>query len=155
MTHYSSNTIYDLPTFKRRDLRFIFFNRYEFILLTKMRTETKTVPSTWYVFNVQRCTHSDFHICALFALLAYIRNRPIFIRKSEAFLSWLAICLIFWWFYLSSVWWLRKYYHVKIRLDEGLKFCSERLWPLCLKPNAMAASVKTKDIKKRVRNISQ
>ena len=42
------------------------FNRYVFILLTKMRTETKTVPSTWYIFNVQGCTHTDFHICALY-----------------------------------------------------------------------------------------
>ena len=32
-------------------------NRYVIILLTKMRT--------WYNFNVQRCTHTDFHICVL------------------------------------------------------------------------------------------
>ena len=44
---------------------FHLFNRYVFILLTKMRTETKTVPSTWYIFSVQGCTHIDFHICAL------------------------------------------------------------------------------------------
>ena len=30
------------------------FNQYVFILLTKMRTETKTVPSTWYIFDVNR-----------------------------------------------------------------------------------------------------
>ena len=45
---------------------FYLFNRYVFILLTKLRTETKTVPSTWYIFNVQGCTHTDFHICALY-----------------------------------------------------------------------------------------
>ena len=45
---------------------FHLFNRYVFILLTKMRTDTKTVPSTWYIFNVQGCTHIDFHICALY-----------------------------------------------------------------------------------------
>ena len=44
---------------------FHLFNRYVFILLTKMRAEAKTVPSTWYIFNVQGCTHIDFHICAL------------------------------------------------------------------------------------------
>ena len=50
-----STALHELQTFH-------LFNRYVFILLTKMRTETKTVPSTWYVFNVQRCTHTDFHI---------------------------------------------------------------------------------------------
>ena len=38
------------------------FKRYVFILLTKMRTETKTVPSTWYIFNVQGCTRTYFSI---------------------------------------------------------------------------------------------
>ena len=33
------------------------FKRYVFILLTKMRTETKTVPSTWYIFDVSRSHH--------------------------------------------------------------------------------------------------
>ena len=45
---------------------FHLFNRYVFILLTTMRTETKTVPSTSYMFNVQGCTHADFHICAIY-----------------------------------------------------------------------------------------
>ena len=45
---------------------FHLFNWYVFILLTKTRTETKTVPSTWYVFNVQACTHTDFHLCAIY-----------------------------------------------------------------------------------------
>ena len=48
---------------------FHLFNRYVFILLKKMRTETKTVPSTWYSFNVQRCTHTDFVICVLYYYL--------------------------------------------------------------------------------------
>ena len=41
------------------------FNRYVFILLTKMRTETKTVPPTEYIFNVQGCTHTEFYMCTL------------------------------------------------------------------------------------------
>ena len=43
---------------------FHLFNQYVFILVSKMRTETKTVPSTSSFFNVQGCTHTDFHICA-------------------------------------------------------------------------------------------
>ena len=39
------------------------FNRYVFILLTKMRTGTKTVPST--IFSTFRGTHTDFSIRAL------------------------------------------------------------------------------------------
>ena len=35
----------------------IFFKRNVFILLSKMRTETKTVPSTWYIFDVSRSRH--------------------------------------------------------------------------------------------------
>ena len=31
-----------------------------------MRTETKTVPSTSSIFNVQGCILTDFHICALY-----------------------------------------------------------------------------------------
>ena len=33
------------------------FNRYVFILLTKIRSETKIVPSTWNIFNVSRSRH--------------------------------------------------------------------------------------------------
>ena len=39
-------------------IRFIFL----FILVTKMRTENKTVPSTWYIFNVQWCLHRFSHV---------------------------------------------------------------------------------------------
>ena len=45
------------------------FNRYMFILLTKMRTGTKTVLSTWYIFNVQGCTHADFYMCLIWYCL--------------------------------------------------------------------------------------
>ena len=49
-----------------------------------MQTEIKTVPSTWYILNVQGCTHTDFHV-----LLAYIRNRRIFIGKAKrCFRDW-------------------------------------------------------------------
>ena len=49
-------------------------------------------------------THWFFHMCLILLLAYYRKNRRIFIGKSEELLSWLAICLIFWWFYLSSVW---------------------------------------------------
>ena len=39
-------------------IRFIFL----FILVTKMWTENKTVPSTWYIFNVQWCLHWFSHV---------------------------------------------------------------------------------------------
>ena len=49
--------------FNLRNIREIhLFNRYRFILLTKMRTKTKTFPSTWYIFNFQKCTHTDFRV---------------------------------------------------------------------------------------------
>ena len=47
--------------FNLRNIREIhLFNRYVFIFLTKMRTKTRTFLSTWYIFNVQKCTHTDF-----------------------------------------------------------------------------------------------
>ena len=49
-----------------------------------------------------------------------MRDQRILIGKSEELLSWVAICLLFWWFYLSSVWWLR---FVKNQIQ----------WPLCSK----------------------
>ena len=111
---------------------FHLFNRYVIILLTKMRTETKTVPLTWHIFIL------------IFTYVPY-RNRPNFIGKSEALLLWLVICLIFWWFYLSSVGWLGRYWFMK-------KF----MWGLeILLRTIVAAVLKTKDIKKRARNISQ
>ena len=36
--------------------------RYVFILLTKMQTETKTVPSTWYTFDVSISHHIKGHV---------------------------------------------------------------------------------------------
>ena len=80
---------------------FHLFNRYVFILLTKMRTETDLI----YFQRSDVYTHWFSHMC-LTLLLAFMRNQRIFLGKSEALLSLLAICLLFWWFYLSSVWWL-------------------------------------------------
>ena len=54
---------------------FHLFDWYVFALLTKMRTETKTVPSTWYIFNFQECTHQFSHMCLILSL-ACMRNRP-------------------------------------------------------------------------------
>ena len=53
-------------------------------------------------------THWFSPMC-LILLLAYMRNWRIFIGKSKALLSRLAIWLLSWWFYFSSVWWLHKY----------------------------------------------
>ena len=53
-------------------------------------------------------THWFSPMC-LILLLAYMRNWWIFIGKSKALLSQLAIWLLSWWFYFSSVWWLHKY----------------------------------------------
>ena len=60
------------------------------------------------------------HMC-LILLLAYKRNQRIVIRKSEALLWWLAICLLFLWFYLPSVWWLVIGLH-----EEPANFCREK-----------------------------
>ena len=54
---------------------FHLFSWYVFILLTKMRTETKTVASTWYIFNVLGCTHCFSHTC-LILLLAGLHEEP-------------------------------------------------------------------------------
>ena len=54
---YLTRAIFD--SFARGPYYYL-FKRYVFILLTKMRTETKTVPSTWYISSVQGCTHTDF-----------------------------------------------------------------------------------------------
>ena len=68
---------------------FHLFNRYVFILLTKMRTETKTVPSTWYIFNVQGCTHTDFHICALYCYWLTWRTWEFLLGKAKrCFRDW-------------------------------------------------------------------
>ena len=53
-------------------LTFHRFNRCVFILLTKMQTETKTVPSSQYVFNVQGCTHSDVP----YIVIGLVREEP-------------------------------------------------------------------------------
>ena len=60
------------------------------------------------------------HMC-LILLLAYKRNQRIVIGKSEALLWWLAICLLFLWFYLPSVWWLEIGLH-----EEPANFCREK-----------------------------
>ena len=104
---------------------FHLFNWYVFILLTKMRTKTKTTPSmtgkvfwgfVWDNGRYLQCTRFPFchdliyfqrsgvctlwfsHMC-LILFLAYTRNRRSFVGKSEALLSWVAICLLFGWFY--------------------------------------------------------
>ena len=59
-----------------------------------------------------------FSYMCLILLLAYKRNQRIVIGKSEALLWWLAICLLFLWFYLPSVWWLVIGLH-----EETANFC--------------------------------
>ena len=87
--------------------RFHLFNQYVSILLTKMQTETKTVPWTWYTFNISGCTHGDFHICDFCCYWLTWGTCKFLLGKQ--LLSWLAICVLFWWIYLSSVQWLCKY----------------------------------------------
>ena len=81
-----------------------------FILLKK-----KSVDWDWdcsfdliYFQHLGVYTHWFSPMC-LILLLAYMRNWRIFIGKSKALLSRLAIWLLSWWFYFSSVWWLHKY----------------------------------------------
>ena len=67
---------------------FHLFSRYVFTLLTKMWTGTKTVPSTWYIFNVQGCSHTDFHICALYCYwLTWRIGEFLREKRSVAFLT--------------------------------------------------------------------
>ena len=65
----------------------------------------------WFdIFSTFRGVHPlVFTYMCLILLLAYMRNWQIFIGKSKALLSQLAIWLLSWWFYFSSVWWLHKY----------------------------------------------
>ena len=65
----------------------------------------------WFdIFSTFRGVHPlVFTYMYLILLLAYMRNWQIFIGKSKALLSQLAIWLLSWWFYFSSVWWLHKY----------------------------------------------
>ena len=127
--------------FNLRNIREIhLFDRYVFILLTKMRIKTKTVPSNWYFFNVQRCTHSYFH--GLILLLVYMRNRRIFTGKSEALPSWLAICLLFlvvfsrrFGDYANINMWKSNYMKTwnSTKNDCGRFDKNQLQWPLCLK----------------------
>ena len=67
---------------------FHLFSRYVFTLLTKMWTGTKTVPSTWYIFNVEGCSHTDFHICALYCYwLTWRIGEFLREKRSVAFLT--------------------------------------------------------------------
>ena len=43
-------------------------------------------------------TYWFFHMCLILLLAQYVRNQRIFTGKSVELLSWLAICLLFWWF---------------------------------------------------------
>ena len=112
-----------------------------FILLTKMWTETKTVPSIWYIFNVQGCTHTDFYICTLYCYwLTW--ERGDFAGKGEALLSWLAICLLFYGFishlfgdYTNINMWKSDFIKAwnSIKSDCGRFFKIQMQWPLCSK----------------------
>ena len=71
------------------------FKRYVFILLTKMRTETKTVPSTWYIFNFQGCTHTDyFSLCALYCywLSTWGTSEFLYGKAKSCFRDWPFVC---------------------------------------------------------------
>ena len=56
---------------------FHLFNRYVFILLTKTRTETKTVLVR-YIFHSRGCTHTDFRICASYCFWLTLETDEFF-----------------------------------------------------------------------------
>ena len=71
--------------FNLRNIREIhLFDRYMIIFLTKMRTKTKTVPSNWYIFNVQRCTHTDFHMCRSYIVIGLHEEPENFYREKRS-----------------------------------------------------------------------
>ena len=69
-----------------------------------MWTETKIVPSTWYIFNVQGCTHTDFHICALnFYWLSWGTDRFLQGKAKRCFRDWpffVLLCFVFFFAFL-------------------------------------------------------
>ena len=70
--------------FNLRNIREIhLFNRYVFILLTKMRTKTKTFLSTWYIFNVQKCTHTDFPLVS-YIVIGFHEKPENFYREKRS-----------------------------------------------------------------------
>ena len=94
------------------------------------------------IFSTFRGVHT-----LIFTYVPYIvtdmRNRQIFMGKSEALLSWLAIRLVF----LPLICLVTT----QILISEN-----QTMWKLeILLRTIVAASLKTKDIKKRARNISQ
>ena len=67
---------------------FHLFNRYVFILLTKMRTETKTVLVR-YIFNSRGCTHTDFRICASYCFWLTLETDEFLLGKAKrCFRDW-------------------------------------------------------------------
>ena len=119
------------------------FNQHVFILWTKMLTETKTVRWTGYTFNIPECTHGDFHMCLLL-LLAYMRNLQIFIGQSVAFMTGHLFTFLVDLSLISSV-------------TMQILICgNQTIWRLEIRLRTILATLlKTKDIKKRERNILQ
>ena len=60
--------------------KFHLFNRHVFILLTKNRTEIKTVHSTWYIFIVQGYIHTVFSYVP-YIVIGLQEEPAIFMRK--------------------------------------------------------------------------
>ena len=121
------------------------FKRYVFILLTKMRTETKTVPSTWYIFNFQGCTHKFFHVPYIIIGLVHEEQTNFYREKRRvAFMTG----HLFTFLVVLSL--------ICLETTQILICGNQTIWRLkILVRTIVAALLKTKDIKKRERNISQ
>ena len=132
------------------------FNRYVFILLTKMPTETKTVPSTWYIFNVQGCTRTEFSICSSYcywlSTWGTSEKRRVAFVSGHLFTFLVVLSLIC----LVTTQILRSGNQTRWRLDILLRTIVAALLKTKYKYNdRFVKKKKKKDIKKRERNISQ
>ena len=115
---------------------FDLFNRYVFILLTKMRTKTKTVHG---------CTRTDFHMCSLYCYwLTWGTGDFDREKRSVAFVTGHLFTFLVVLFLICSV-------TTQISICEN-----QTTWRLEILLRMIGAALfKTKDVMKRARNISQ
>ena len=140
--------------FRRRNT-FHLFNRYVFILLTKMRTETKTVPSTWYIFNVQGCTRTYFSILP-YIVIGLMHEGPANSYREKRRVAFVSGHLFTFLVVLSLICLMTT----QILICENqtiwrLEILLSMIMAALLKTKCNGRFVKTKDIEKRERNISQ
>ena len=128
--------------FNLRNIREIhLFNRYVFILLTKMRTKTKTVPSTWYIFKVQKCTHTDLYVSYIVIGLHeepenfYREKRSVALTTGDLFTFFGGFISRRFGDYANINMWKSDYTKTwnSIKNDCGRFDKNQLQWPLCLK----------------------